>query len=73
MSSMASPSPTAFVFALALAAVGLSPKLRAEISVPAYFSEHMMLQAGTAASIWGWADPGEGVSATFFGRVRAHI
>ncbi len=67
MSSMSSPCPTALVFALALAAVGLAPKVRAEISVPAYFSEHMMLQAGTAVSIWGWADPGESVSATFFG------
>jgi sialate O-acetylesterase len=64
---MSSPCPTALVFALALAAVGLAPKVRAEISVPAYFSEHMMLQAGTAVSIWGWADPGESVSATFFG------
>ena len=67
---MSSPNSTAFLLAFALAALGLAPKVRAEISVPAYFSEHMMLQAGTAASIWGWADPGEGVSATFFGQTQ---
>ena len=67
MSSMSPPNSISFLFTLALLSSSLAPKVRAEISVPAYFSEHMMLQAGASASIWGWADPGESISATLFG------
>jgi sialate O-acetylesterase len=43
----------------------------ADISVPAYFSEHMMLQAEAPAPVWGWADPGESVSAIFDGQTQS--
>jgi sialate O-acetylesterase len=35
---------------------------RAEIKLPALFSDGMVLQSGTTTPIWGWADPGEDVS-----------
>lgn len=37
---------------------------RADVRVPAIIGEHMMLQAGTNTPVWGWADPGEGVTVT---------
>ena len=48
----------------------LTPAALSDISVPAYFSEHMMLQADAPAPVWGWADPGEPVSATFAGQTQ---
>ena len=53
-----------------LALSALAPAARSEISVPAYFSEHMMLQAEAPAPVWGWADPGETVSASFAGQTQ---
>ncbi|MBS0207872.1 MAG: sialate O-acetylesterase [Planctomycetes bacterium] len=38
--------------------------LRADVKLPAIFSDHMVLQADTGAPIWGWADPGEQVVVT---------
>ena len=48
----------------------LTPAALSDISVPAYFSEHMMLQADAPAPVWGWADPGETVTATFAGQTQ---
>jgi sialate O-acetylesterase len=53
-----------------LALSALTPAALSDISVPAYFSEHMMLQADAPAPVWGWADPGETVSATFAGQTQ---
>ena len=36
----------------------------AEVSLPALFSDHMVLQRGAAVSIWGNAEPGEEVTLT---------
>ncbi|MES2692559.1 MAG: sialate O-acetylesterase, partial [Verrucomicrobiota bacterium] len=33
-------------------------------------SDHMVLQAGTIAPVWGWAEPGETVSVTVAGRTE---
>lgn len=38
--------------------------VRADVKLPAIFSEHMVLQADVAAPIWGWAEPGEKVAIT---------
>lgn len=38
--------------------------VRADVKLPAIFSEHMVLQADVAAPIWGWAEPGEKVVIT---------
>ncbi len=43
---------------------------RSDITLPAYFSDHMMLQADAPAPVWGWADPGEAVSASFAGQTQ---
>ena len=44
------------VIAMAASAV------RADIKLPAIFSDHMVLQRAAAVPIWGWADPGEEVT-----------
>ena len=35
---------------------------QADVSLPAIFGDHMMLQQKTGAPIWGWADAGERVT-----------
>jgi sialate O-acetylesterase len=70
MASMSPPNSISSLLTLALLFASLAPKVWAEISVPAYFTEHMMLQAGAAASVWGWDDPSESVSASFFGQTQ---
>jgi sialate O-acetylesterase len=52
-------------FSLLLLAPGL---LFAELSVPHFFSDHMILQRERAAAIWGKADAGAEVSVSFKGR-----
>lgn len=42
--------------------------LCAELSVPHFFSDHMVLQRERAAAIWGWADAGAEVTVSFKGR-----
>lgn len=37
---------------------------RADVSMPALFSDHMVLQAEVAAPVWGFADAGEKVTVT---------
>jgi sialate O-acetylesterase len=54
-----------FTFA-ALAAL----PLRAEVKLPAVISDHMVLQSGEAATIWGWADAGEDVTVVFAGQTE---
>ena len=34
------------------------------VRMPAFFSDHMVLQQGQKIAVWGWADPGERVQAT---------
>src|SRR5262245_16946261 len=34
----------------------------ADVKLPAVISDHMVLQAGPSAAIWGWADAGEPIS-----------
>ena len=35
-----------------------APRIESEVRVPRLFSDNMVLQAGTNAAIWGWADDG---------------
>ncbi|MDZ4287254.1 MAG: sialate O-acetylesterase [Prosthecobacter sp.] len=35
---------------------------RADVKLPAIFSDHMVLQAGAEVPVWGWAEPGEAVT-----------
>ena len=41
---------------------------RADVRLPALFSDHMVLQQGMRVPVWGWADDGEEVTVTFRGR-----
>ena len=36
--------------------------LKADVKLPALFTDNMVLQQGIECSIWGWAEPGEGVT-----------
>ena len=54
----------------ALVFLAVSPALRAEVRLPAIFSDHMVLQRGTAVPVWGWADPGEQVTVAIAGQTR---
>ncbi len=45
--------------------------LFAELSVPHFFSDHMILQRERAAAIWGKADAGAEVTVSFKGRSAA--
>lgn len=53
--------------AIAAAALGLSWTPRADVKLPALFSDNMVLQRGTELRVWGWADPGEKVTVEFRG------
>ena len=41
---------------------------RAELSVPHFFSDHLVLQRDRECAVWGWADPGETVTVAFKGK-----
>lgn len=42
----------------------LTGSLTAQVKLPTYFSNHMVLQKGIAIPVWGWASPGERVTVT---------
>ncbi len=43
----------------------------ATVKLPAIISDHMVLQGDVPAPIWGWADPGETVSAQIAGQTKS--
>src|SRR5579884_593001 len=45
--------------------------LHAAVTLPAVFTDHMVIQRGQPVHVWGHADPGESVSVTFRGQTRA--
>jgi sialate O-acetylesterase len=56
------------IFSLALVISVLAPVVAlAELSVPHFFSDHMVLQRNASVSIWGKAEPGAEVSVAFKG------
>ena len=47
---------------IALAALAFGAGLvRADVRLPGFFGNHMVLQRGISIPVWGWADPGEEV------------
>ena len=54
---------------LALAACALSA--RADVTLPAIFSDHMVLQRGTRVPVWGVAAPGEKITVAFAGQTQS--
>ncbi len=43
---------------------------RAAVSLPAIFSDHMVLQTGRDVPVWGWAEPGEEVRVALAGQTK---
>ncbi|MEI8062952.1 MAG: sialate O-acetylesterase [Verrucomicrobiota bacterium] len=48
----------------------LATRAAADVKLPAIFSNHMVLQAGVNAPVWGWADAGEEVTVTIAGQTK---
>ena len=42
----------------------------ADVTMPAIFSDHMVLQRNMTVPVWGWADPGEAVSVQVAGQTK---
>jgi sialate O-acetylesterase len=58
------------LFSLA-ALVLISPvPARADVRLPALFTDHMVLQQGQKNRVWGWADPGEEVVVAISGQTQ---
>ncbi|MBM4086246.1 MAG: hypothetical protein FJ272_15795 [Planctomycetes bacterium] len=53
-----------------MAALVLTPSVRADVTLPAVFTDHMVLQAGAPAPVWGWGEPGEQVTVEFAGQKK---
>src|SRR4051794_30868318 len=47
-----------------------SPAARADVKLPAIFTEHAVLQRDMAVPVWGFADPGEDVTVTLAGQTQ---
>ncbi len=47
------------------------PSARANVKLPAIFSDHMVLQQDAAVPIWGWADAGEKVEVSIAGQTMS--
>ena len=47
---------------LGFLALGFVQGTKADVRLPALFSDHMVLQQSTAVPVWGWADVGETVT-----------
>jgi sialate O-acetylesterase len=48
--------------------ISAAASARAEVRLPALFSDNMVLQQGTKVPVWGWADDGEQVTVRFRGQ-----
>jgi len=61
-----------FLFFLRLATLCVlgGSVLRADVTLPAIFSDHLVLQRDAAVPVWGWADPGEAVTVTVAGQTQ---
>ncbi len=60
--------PKTILVSFIATAILLSAALRADVSTPAIFGDHMVLQRDLANPVWGWADPGEKVSVSMNGQ-----
>ena len=62
-------NPSALILTAALLLIAIAPAtLRAELSLPHFFSNHMVLQRDREVAIWGKADPGANVTVNFKGK-----
>ena len=56
------------LFAIATIALLTGPAARADVRLPAVFSDRMVIQRELPVKVWGWADAGEKVTVTLAGR-----
>ncbi len=61
---------TRFVLPLAILTASAA-SLQANVTLPALFSDHMVLQRGVPATVWGWADKDEDVSVSIAGQTKS--
>lgn len=59
------------LFRIAFGVLLFSTGLQAAVRLPAIISDHMVLQAGGTAAVWGWADPGEQVTVSVAGQSKS--
>lgn len=60
------PIPTKLILRfVALAGLLAAFSVRADVRMPALFTEHMVLQQGMSVPVWGWAAEGETVTVSF--------
>lgn len=52
-------------FPISIVALMLAASARANVTLPALFADHMVLQRGVAVPVWGWAEAGEEVAVSF--------
>ena len=48
----------------------LGASAQADVTLPAIFSDHLVLQRNVAAPVWGWAEPGEKITVSNAGQTR---
>ena len=58
-------------FVLVLLLFGIGFGIRADVRLPAIFSDNMVLQNGKAVPVWGWADKEEKVTVSFSGQEKS--
>jgi sialate O-acetylesterase len=56
-----------------LAILVMAGSLQAEVRLPAVISDHMVLQSGAKAKVWGWADPGEEITVSIAGQKKSAV
>src|SRR3954464_15334536 len=52
------------------AALIFQSHVRADVKLPAMFTDHAVLQRDMPVPVWGWADPGEEVTVTIAGQTH---
>lgn len=62
-------APVVVVISASLYAL-FAPAARAEVRLPAIFSDHMVVQAEKPAAVWGWAEAGESVVVSLAGQEK---
>jgi len=69
----AKPSSYAYWIAPVLCGLGIFQPLtvKADVKMPALFSDHMVLQRDMLVPVWGWADAGEAVTVTIAGQSKS--
>ncbi len=57
--------PTVLCFCIGLILQSLSAPLHADVRLPSLIGDHMVVQQGKPIRLWGWADAGEQITASF--------